>query len=198
MSKMNNCCFIAALIFSIASCRPVVGEDQTQPNLYIRAIPKPSAYKVIGIKDGDTFAVLMDGKEQVIRLAHIDCPEKKQPFGARAKAFVSDQAFGRHVSLAHNNKYDRNHRLIAEVILSDGRNLNKELVKNGLAWHFKKYSDDTTYAALENKARGARLGVWKDHNSVAPWEWRRARHINTPVGVRQKINKNERNTFSRK
>ncbi|MGE9314245.1 thermonuclease family protein [Niabella sp. CJ426] len=133
-------------------------------------------YKVIGIKDGDTFAVLMDGKEQVVRLAHIDCREKKQPFGARAKAFVSDRTFGRYVSLAHNDKYDRNHRLIAEVILSDRCNLNKELVKNGLAWHFKKHSDDTIYANLENKARQARVGVWKDRNPVAPWEWRRARH----------------------
>jgi endonuclease YncB( thermonuclease family) len=184
---MCKCFLIIALLIGIISCNPAVGKGSADNTLYnsgYTAGSKPSTYKVIGIKDGDTFSVLMDGKEQIIRLAHIDCPEKTQPFGARAKAFVSDQAFGRYVSLAHNNKYDRNHRLIAEVILSDGCNLNKELVKNGLAWHFKKYSDDTTYAALENKARRARLGVWKDHNSVAPWEWRRSRHINTPVGVR--------------
>ncbi len=138
-----------------------------------KTVPKPSTYKVIGIKDGDTFVVLINGKEQVVRLAHIDCPEKKQPFGNKAKEFVSQQSFGKQVSLVHGYKFDRNRRLIAEVILADGRNLNKELVKNGLAWHFKKYSDDKVYAALEQKARKEKAGLWKDRNAVAPWEWRR-------------------------
>ena len=39
--------------------------------------------KVTGIKDGDTYKVFYNGSEQTIRLAHIDCPEKKQPFGRR-------------------------------------------------------------------------------------------------------------------
>ena len=56
--------------------------------------------------------------------------------------------FGSYITLIVNekNKLDRNKRLIAEIILDDGRNLNKELVKNGLAWHFKKYSDNYEYA----------------------------------------------------
>ena len=58
-------------------------------------------YKVIGIKDGDTFVVLIDGKELVIRLEHIDCPEKKQPFGTKAKQFASDLCFGKNVLLKH-------------------------------------------------------------------------------------------------
>lgn len=46
--------------------------------------------KVTGIKDGDTYTVFYNGSEQTIRLAHIDCPEKKQPFGSKAKQFASD------------------------------------------------------------------------------------------------------------
>lgn len=46
----------------------------------------PTVYKVIGIKDGDTFVVLMDGEEQTIRLAHIDCPEKKTALWQQSKA----------------------------------------------------------------------------------------------------------------
>lgn len=180
--------YLAIIVFlGITGCSPAVGKKPANRDLAETAygtVPKPSAYKVIGIKDGDTFVVLMDGEEQVVRLAHIDCPEKKQPFGARAKAFVSDQAFDKYVSLAHNNKYDRNHRLIAEVILSDGRNLNKELLKNGLAWHFKKYSHDTTYAVLENKARRARVGIWGDRSSIAPWEWRQSKHTAETQPVR--------------
>ncbi len=132
-------------------------------------------YKVIGIKDGDTFVLLKDGKEQVVRFAHIDCPEKKQPFGNKAKQFVSDRCFGKYVTLIHQNRYDRNKRLIAEVVLENGSNLNKELVKNGLAWHFKKFSQDKEYAQLETQARKKKIGIWSEPNPIAPWNWRKGR-----------------------
>ena len=109
-------------------------------------------YKIIKIKDGDTVCILMNGKEEVIRLAHIDCPEKKQPFGTKAKQFASDLCFGKYVSIGHHLKRDRNGRLIAEIVLSNGINVNKELVRNGMAWHFKKYSKDNSYAKLETEA----------------------------------------------
>ncbi|MCC6448526.1 MAG: thermonuclease family protein, partial [Chitinophagaceae bacterium] len=50
---------------------------------------------------------------------------------------------------------------------------NKELVRNGLAWHFKKYSTSKVYAALEMQARKQKIGVWSMPNPIAPWEWRR-------------------------
>jgi micrococcal nuclease len=131
------------------------------------------SYKVIGVKDGDTFVILFEGKEQVVRFAHIDCPEKKQPFGKKAKYFVSDMCFGKNIKLLHENKYDRYKRLIAEVILEDGTNLNKELVKLGLAWHFKKYSEDFEYAELETEAKKNKIGIWSEENPISPWEWRK-------------------------
>ncbi|WP_442905685.1 thermonuclease family protein, partial [Kaistella sp.] len=45
--------------------------------------------KVVGVKDGDTMVVLFENKPITIRLEHIDCPEKNQPFGSRAKQFAS-------------------------------------------------------------------------------------------------------------
>jgi micrococcal nuclease len=134
---------------------------------------EPDGYKVIGVKDGDTFVVLINGKEQVIRLEHIDCPEKKQPFGKKAKQFASDLCFGKNVLLNHDNKYDRNKRLIAEVILINGININKELVSNGLAWHYKKYSKSQEYAELEIFARNNQIGIWSESNPKAPWDWRK-------------------------
>ncbi|WP_421946230.1 thermonuclease family protein [Pedobacter sp.] len=53
------------------------------------------------------------------------------------------------------------------------QNVNQEMVKLGMAWHFKKYSSDVTYAALENNARRNRIGLWKEPNPIAPWEWRK-------------------------
>lgn len=129
-------------------------------------------YKVVGITDGDTYKLLLDNSQIVIRSAHINCPEKNQPFGQKAKRFASDLCFGKFVTLRHNNKYDRNHRLIAEVILEDGRNLNKLLVANGLAWHYKKYSKDEEYADLEITARQNKIGLWIDPNPIDPDVWR--------------------------
>ena len=135
--------------------------------------PAELSGKVISIKDGDTIAILYNNKTLTIRLAHIDCPEKKQPYGQAAKQFMSDKCFGQTVTIQHHNEYDRSKRLIGEVITASGENLNKALVKAGLAWHYKKYSTDASYAALEQEARKRRIGLWSEPNPIAPWEWRR-------------------------
>ncbi|SFI34944.1 thermonuclease family protein [Halpernia frigidisoli] len=134
-------------------------------------------YKVIGVKDGDTVVLLIDGKPETVRLSHIDCPEKKQPFGNNAKIFVSDLCFGQFVNIKWDGKKDRYKRILAEVILQNGTNVNKELLKNGLAWHFKKYSKDQNYAALEIYARRKKSGLWIGKNPIAPWEWRKLRKL---------------------
>lgn len=41
-------------------------------------------------------------------------------------------------------------RTIGIVILPDGRILNEELLKAGLAWHYKHYDKSEKYAALED------------------------------------------------
>lgn len=168
---------IFIFLFLLVACIHLSGKTNksTQPDLKneVNSSFSQGTYKVIRIKDGDTFVLLADKQELTVRLAHIDCPEKKQPFGNTAKQFVSDLCFGKYVTLLHQEKYDRNKRLIAEVILADGRNINKELVKSGLAWHFKKYSADSIYAALEITAREEAIGIWSETNSIAPWLWRK-------------------------
>ncbi|HMK04152.1 MAG TPA: thermonuclease family protein [Ferruginibacter sp.] len=169
--------FFSFLLAWLLSCDHHDGKKDTSLKIFAGSIhtnkTDQTVCKVIGIKDGDTFVLLVDGKEQVIRLAHIDCPEKKQPFGNKAKQFAADLCFGKYVRLVQNNKYDRNKRLIAEIILPDGSNLNKRLVKNGLAWHFKKYSSDAAYAQLEIVARTNKAGLWSEPNPIAPWNWRK-------------------------
>jgi len=127
--------------------------------------------KVIAIKDGDTIEMLVDSLPLRIRLAYIDCPEKNQAFGQKAKQFSSDLCFGKIVKAVKTDT-DRYGRTIAFVYLPDGRCLNNELLKNGFAWHYKKYSQDKTLAQLENTARANKLGLWLDPNPVAPWEFR--------------------------
>jgi endonuclease YncB( thermonuclease family) len=71
---------------------------------------------------------------------------------------------------------DRYGRPGGEVLLADGRSLNQELVRAGLAWWYRQYAPhDTTLAQLEAEARAAKRGLWADAAPVPPWAWRKAR-----------------------
>ena len=132
--------------------------------------------KVIGIKDGDTVEVLYYQLPMIVRLEHIDAPEKKQSFGTVSKQKLSDLAFGKMVTIVSSGKkgnYDRNGRMIAEVYTNEKTCLNKEMLKTGLAWHYKKYSTNPEYAQLESIARKNKVGLWSDKNSIAPWNFRK-------------------------
>src|SRR5690349_3474309 len=103
--------FIIAIVFSLLSLN-------FNP-------PKPIKGKVVSIADGDTFTILTEDKEQVkIRLYGVDCPEKKQDFGTKAKQFTSNLCFGKVVNAQVKNN-DRYGRKIALVILPNGRIVNK-------------------------------------------------------------------------
>ncbi|MBC3542113.1 thermonuclease family protein [Rufibacter sp. H-1] len=131
-------------------------------------------YKVIAIKDGDTIELLKDGKPLRIRLQGVDCPEKNQDFGTRARQFTSDLVFGKSVGLVVHD-IDRYGRTVGEIILPDGRNLNHELVKEGFAWHYTAYSKDPELARLEAEARAAKKGLWEQPSPQAPWDFRKNR-----------------------
>ncbi len=129
--------------------------------------------RVVRILDGDTIEVLRGSRPVRIRLAEVDCPERRQPFGTRARQFTGALAFGREVTVRLRD-VDRYGRAVAEIRLPDGRSLNKELVRAGLAWHYKRYSARAELAALEADARKARRGLWADPHPVPPWEFRRS------------------------
>jgi len=128
--------------------------------------------QVVAVTDGDTIKVMHDGALEKIRLNRIDCPEKSQPFGQRAKNFTSDACFGRIVEIQEHGT-DRYHRTIGEVILPDGRDLNAELVRAGYAWWYRRYAPtDLQLSLLEQQARAQRSGLWADTNPIAPWDYR--------------------------
>ena len=132
--------------------------------------------KIIGVKDGDTVEGVYYQFPINIRLEHIDAPEKRQPFGTKSKEKLSDLCFGKNVTIISNGRngnYDSRGRLISEIILEDGTNVNKEMVKSGLAWHYKKYSSNLEYARLEELAMKNKVGLWSDPNAVSPWSFRK-------------------------
>jgi micrococcal nuclease len=138
------------------------------------ALPSPGAdfpAKVVRIVDGDTIEIFHNGQPKRIRLAGVDAPERRQAFGSRARQFVGQQVFGKTVTV-RSDSIDGYGRILGEVILADGRSLTRELVANGLAWHYKRFSADRDLARLEQEARAARRGLWSDRNPIPPWEFR--------------------------
>jgi endonuclease YncB( thermonuclease family) len=132
--------------------------------------------KVVGVIDGDSIRVMHEGKAEQIRLLGIDCPEKRQLFGTKAKQYTSELAFGQDVTV-YGDRRDRYGRRLAEVLLPDGRSLNQELVTAGLAWWFRKYSKDPRLGELERQALVAKRGLWAEPKPVPPWERRSRRTI---------------------
>lgn len=130
--------------------------------------------KVVKVSDGDTIQVMHEGKAEKIRLAGIDCPEKNQAFGQAAKRFSLDLAAQKIVTVKVETT-DRYGRTVGEVILPDDRSLNRELVRAGYAWWYRKYSSDSTLGELEEEARTAHIGLWVDLAPVPPWDWRRGK-----------------------
>jgi len=129
--------------------------------------------KVVRVADGDTVTLLDSTNKQIrIRLYGIDCPESKQDFGQVAKKFTSDLCFGQYIKVEVRD-IDRYGRTVGIIWAQDTVNVNFELLKAGLAWHYKQYDKSPAYAQAEEKARAKKIGLWKQPNAIAPWEFRK-------------------------
>ena len=137
--------------------------------------------RVVGVADGDTVTVLVNEHDQYrIRISGIDAPEKKQAFGQKAKAKMSELVFGKDVVVAWSKK-DRYGRTLG-IVMVDGQDAGLALLRSGLAWHYKQYQreqsadDRERYSAAEVVARSEQLGLWADSESIPPWEWRHKKY----------------------
>lgn len=154
---------LLALVLSFIPCTPAQAEE-------LRG-------RVVGITDGDTLTLLVQEHQETIRLAEIDAPEKRQPFGQRAKQALSALAFGKPPRILSAGR-DRYGRIVARVYTQgeDGEtDISSEMVRQGAAWVFDRYASDGALYALQDEARAARRGLWAlpAADQVPPWEWRR-------------------------
>lgn len=129
--------------------------------------------KVVGIADGDTFTMLTTNNQQVkVRLYGIDCPEKAQDFGTVARQGLSTLIFGQIVRIDKKDT-DRYGRTVAIVYNNKGVNVNEELLRGGLAWHYKEYDQNPAWDDLVYEAQRKNFGLWAKPNPTPPWLWRK-------------------------
>jgi endonuclease YncB( thermonuclease family) len=126
--------------------------------------------KILSVTDGDTFVMQMKEGNIRVRLEGIDAPENKQPFSHESKAFL--EKYLHKECRLQKTGVDRFGRTLG-VLWVNGVNINLLMVKEGYAWHFKKYSKDGFLAEAEADARKNRKGLWKEQNPIAPWDWRK-------------------------
>lgn len=145
------------------------------------ARPSPGIVGTARVTDGDTLVI---GSVRV-RLEGIDAPESDQtcsrswlglPWlgtwkcGLEAtrhlERLVRDRAV--HCESRGTDAYGR----MLGICVTQGLEINADMVRNGLAWAFVKYSQ--RYVEIENEARAAKRGVWQGH-AVPAWQWRAER-----------------------
>jgi len=142
--------------------------------LFLLALPASGATvyegKVVHIADGDTLTILWQGKPVKVRLAEIDTPEKRQPFGMRAKQALAGLAFSKRARVIAV-AVDRYRRTVGKVYVG-GVDVNATLVRAGYAWVYRRYAKDPRLYEFEKLARAEKRGLWADAHPIPPWEWR--------------------------
>jgi micrococcal nuclease len=141
-------------------------------------LPQKPAVRVIKnayvekMPDGDTVTVRMGGETARVRVFAIDAPESKQNFGPEAARIGRALILHKVVTL-HVQTTDQYGRLVAEVVMEDGRDFGREMLKHGAAWHYKAYDRRDELAQLEAGARNAKAGLWAFPRPQPPWEYRK-------------------------
>ena len=111
-----------------------------------------AVWTVVKVSDGDTVWVKDGGERVKVRLDKIDAPESDQKWGKESKEALSAMVLGREVELVGEGT-DRYGRRLS-VIKCEGKEVNLELVKMGLAWHYAYH--DKTPAPRSPKCRSSR------------------------------------------
>lgn len=145
---------------------------------------------VTKVSDGDTFKIIPDKEipgaktnkkgEVSVRLYGVDCPETKkpqwpaQPYSEEAKDYLANLVEGKTV-ICELKDLDRHQRAVC-IVTANGRNVNLEIMRAGYAWAYVKYLDRpyaSEYVGVEEEARKAKKGLWKEYNPTPPWEFRK-------------------------
>lgn len=169
--------FVAVLLLSLCM---VLTSFAKEPIRSIEGI-------VTKVSDGDTIQVTDKlGTKVKVRLYGIDAPETMKGSKKTGKVSKPGQPGGEEAFQALRQKVDhqrvrldmmgidRYRRAVAIVWLGP-RNINLELVADGWAWAYKQHLDrpySPEFLEVEDKARKAQMGIWRQGNPQPPWEFR--------------------------
>jgi micrococcal nuclease len=145
---------------------------------------RAAQFKVTKVYDGDTVRVETDGIVLYIMLVGIDAPEisnqpdrEDQPFGKKAKEFLSNLLLNRFVEVKGYGTAPYPHNNILGMIYLGDKNVNLEMVRMGLAQVCSEPPpaglDMDAFLSAEKKARESGSGMWNlGDKYISPSQWR--------------------------
>lgn len=154
----------AALALTVAACVTIGVEPSATPS-------DVSVATVIRVIDGDTIVASSGGTEERVRFIGMDTPERSDPLGPRATAFLKD-LLPVGTSIVYKTdvgQRDRYGRLLAYVWLfaqadqDPEHSLNARLLSAGWARTMTiapNVAHADLFADLQRKARTAKRGMW--------------------------------------
>jgi endonuclease YncB( thermonuclease family) len=171
---------VLTVVLSLATAVVSANQDAgvPPPSTTVRTF-KAMAYSV---HDGDTMRVVEVGDDNAcvgvhnLRIASIDAPETKMPFGPEAKKFTADWVFNKTltVKVYSRDKYKREVAMVCYGASDPTKCLDHQIIAAGFAWQYTAYSKDERLAKLQAQAKEAKKGLWADPSPQPPWEWRKS------------------------
>ena len=126
--------------------------------------------KVVRVIDGDTVVLLVAGnKQERIRLADIDAPERGQDFSDKSRQLLSSLVAGKTVRVEYSGR-DMYGRILGTVYVGR-KNINEEMVRQGLAWEYR-FNRNKRIKDLQAEAQRKRLNIFSERNPINPYDYR--------------------------
>jgi micrococcal nuclease len=134
-------------------------------------------YKVVRVVDGDTIVIRYNGKYETVRLLCVTPPtsvhiDEKQSITMAEVAFryTQKKLTGKYVDLEFESWLRGRYGVLFAYVFVDGKNINLELVRQGLSRYYIKYGQSRNYhnefKMAEKLAREDKLNIWSNHESA--------------------------------
>lgn len=129
--------------------------------------------KTIKVADGDTITILLQNKKKErIRFYGIDAPESTQEYGIKSLDVLKNLIENKDVKveIKERDMYGR----IVGIVYYQNKNINLHMIETGNAWYYRQYAKgNTEFEKAEKAARDSQIGLWKNKNPQAPWDYRK-------------------------
>lgn len=146
------------------------------------------------VVDGDT-VIVRDGDSRLrVRLAYIDAPELKQPYGKEAKQYlemlIADACGPEDRCLDQTKLFvegeDQYGRVVGRLWTGKHGALDLAMLSAGFAWVYEKYAKPPRISEKfadglrrrQEEARAQKAGLWAQDDPEPPWNWRKRHRYN--------------------
>lgn len=129
--------------------------------------------EVATVHDGDSMRVKCPGERDTlrVRMHQIDAPELEQAHGRQSRDELRRLCPRGSKAVIRSQGRDQYGRLLGDVTCGDTQ-VNEAMVAAGAAWVYDRHVQDRRLYELQNAAKAAQKGLWRQSDPTPPWRWR--------------------------